>query len=207
MSTHPREGELAPAGAVTRLLAELRGGDPAALDELFSLVYRELRGEAHRRLRFLHGPQTLSTTALVHETYLKLVGTGSKDWQDRGHFFAVAARAMRQIVVDHARRHRAAKRGRGEVPELLEEGKIGTEAHLEELLAVDEALAQLQALDARLGQLVELRFFAGLSVEETAEGLGLSPRTVKRDWRKARAFLYRLLAGQGAPPPASPAGP
>jgi RNA polymerase sigma factor (TIGR02999 family) len=182
-----------PQGEITRLLAEVRAGDAAALDRLFALVYEELRAEAHRRLAFRRRGETVSTTALVHETYLKLVGAGRKAWRDRVHFFAVAARAMRQILIDDARRRSAAKRGGGEAPQVLDEERVGMESRAEELLALDCALTRLAAFDGRLGQLVELRFFAGLSVEETAEILGLSPRTVKRDWRKARAFLHWSL--------------
>jgi RNA polymerase sigma factor (TIGR02999 family) len=163
------------------------------MDRIFALVYRELRVLAHRQLGRGRTSETLSTTALVHEVYLKLAHNRGAAPNDRGHFFAVAARAMRQIVVDYARRRGAEKRGGGVRPEVLDDERMGFAAQVEEVLAVDTALTRLEALDARLGRLVELRFFAGLSVEETAEALSTSERTVKRDWRKARAFLAREL--------------
>jgi RNA polymerase sigma factor (TIGR02999 family) len=140
---------------------------------------------------------TLSTTALVHEAYLKLTASSHQTYQDRVHFFAVASRAMRQILVDYARRMSAVKRDGGRAvtfdPDLL-----GDPGRAEELLALDEALEQLEALDERLARTVEMRFFGGLSVEEVADALGVSPRTVKRDWRKARAFLFQVIhAGDG----------
>ncbi len=181
-------------GEISRLLAAVGHGDPQALASLFTLVYDELRREAHRRRAYLRSGETLSTTALVHETYLKLVGAGRQDCRDRTHFFALAARVMRQILIDDARRRLAEKRGGGERPS-LDAAEVGFDARAEELLALDEALTRLSSLDERLGHLVELRFYVGLSVEETAEILQLSPRTVKRDWRKARAFLHRSLSG------------
>jgi RNA polymerase sigma-70 factor, ECF subfamily len=188
----PEAGDPAGSpGEITRLLAEAGGG---ALDRVFALVYEELRHQAHRRRAFRRPDETLSTTALVHETYLKLMGAENREWRDRGHFFALAARAMRQILIDDARRRTAGKRGAGEVPAVLDEERIGFASRAEDLLALDVALDRLTALDQRLGRLVELRFFAGLSVEETAAALDLSPRTVKRDWRRARAFLYDSLS-------------
>jgi RNA polymerase sigma factor (TIGR02999 family) len=186
--------ELREAGPVTQLLAQARGGDRGAMDRLFALVYEELRAHAHRRRLFQGGgDDLLNTTALVHEAYLKMTEPASLSYQDRAHFFAVAARAMRQILVDAARRRKALKRGGGVSVEALDEASIGTDDHATELLALDVALTQLAVFDDRLSRLVELRFFAGLSVEETAEVLELSPRTVKRDWRKARALLYDAL--------------
>jgi RNA polymerase sigma factor (TIGR02999 family) len=187
-----------PAGDVTRLLAAARSGDRGALDQLFDLVYHELRRIA--RAQLAGGGETLRTTALVHEAYLKMVQGQAATPQDRTHFFATAARAMRQILVDHARRHQARKRGAGVRPEALDEERIGAGARQEEILAVDTALSRLEKLDGRLARLVELRFYAGLSVEETAGALAISERTVKRDWRRARAFLYREL--HAAPLPA-----
>ncbi|MBV8201718.1 MAG: sigma-70 family RNA polymerase sigma factor [Acidobacteria bacterium] len=180
-----------PARDVTQLLAAARGGDPGALDRLFELVYHELRHLARAQLGA--GGETLRATALVHEAYLKIVQGQGATPQDRSHFFAIAARAMRQILVDHSRRRQAQKRGAGVSPEVLDEGKIGAGARQEEILAVDAALTHLERLDARLARLVELRFYAGLSVEETAGALAVSERTVKREWRRARAFLYREL--------------
>lgn len=180
-----------PAGDVTQLLAAARTGDRGALDRLFDLVYRELRHLARAQLG--GGGETLRTTALVHEAYLKIVQGKGATPQDRSHFFAIAARAMRQILVDHSRRRQAQKRGAGVRPEAFDEEKFGFGARQEEILAVDAALTRLEALDVRLARLVELRFYAGLSVEETASALEVSERTIKRDWRRARAFLYREL--------------
>ncbi len=186
---------MATPSEITRLLSALRQGDPGAKDRLYSLVYDELRRIAHRQLRRRSPGQTLDTTALVHETYLKLADVRSAEWQDRAHFLAVAATAMRHILVDAARRRGAAKRG-GELRRIeLGDEQLGLESKATEILAVDRALGNLAAVDGRLGRLVELRFFGGLSVEETAEVLRISERTVKRDWRKARAFLYQALAG------------
>ena len=180
------------------LLAALRDGDRSAMDRLFPLVYREFHGRAHQQLARRRPGETLSTTALVHETYLKLAGSSRHSYEDRLHFFAVASRAMRQILVDYARRNAAEKRGSGRAI-TLEPDAIGNPDRSDELLALDEALEQLQELDPRLVQTVELRFFGGLSVEETADTLGVSPRTVKRDWQRARAFLFRSVSGHDGP--------
>jgi RNA polymerase sigma factor (TIGR02999 family) len=161
-------------------------------------VYQELHALAHRQLN--RGPRdgTLSTTTLVHEAYLKLGDHERLELHDRGHFFALAARAMRQIVLDGARRHAADKRGGGLRRIELEDGKIACEERATEILALDGALEKLEALDPRLAAVVELRFYGGLSVEEAAEALGSSPRTIKRDWQKARAFLFRELTPSGS---------
>jgi RNA polymerase sigma factor (TIGR02999 family) len=180
-------------GEITRLLAELRGGDRSALDRLFPLVYRELHAAAHRQLVHARPGETLNTTALVHEAYLKLAGASRPDWNDRRHFFAVAARAMRQIVVDYARHLTAGKRGGGATVLDLDPAMLPAPERAAELVALDEALDELGGLNERLARVVELRFFAGLSVDETGEALELSPRTVKRDWEKARAYLYRAV--------------
>ncbi len=190
---------------ITGLLAAARGGDRSALDRLFPLVYAHLRERAHGQLRRLRPGETLSTTALVHEAYLKLVDASRQEFHDRQHFFAVASRAMRQILVDYARRARAGKRGAGQAPAALELDHLPDPGRAEELVALDEALVELERLDPRLARIVELRFFGGLSVEETGEALELSPRTVKRDWRKARAVLYDLLMGDA--PAAGSDGP
>lgn len=190
---------VAPPGEITRLLAAARQGDAGAIDRLMVLVYDELRAIAHRQLRRRRPGQTLDTTSLAHEAYLKLVGPGGADWQERHHFFSVAAIAIRHILVDAARRRAARKRGgealRVTFDELASIQKdLGADAV--EILALDEALTSLAALNERLSRLVELRFFAGLTEEETAEVLGTSERTVRRDWRKARAFLFYALNGQ-----------
>lgn len=162
------------------------------MDRLMPLVYGDLRRRAHLQLRRMP-PATLSTTGLVHEAYLKLVGSVSSDWEDRNHFFAVASKVMRSVVVDYARKGFAQKRGGVARPIELEEGLLRVEESAAEILAIHEALDRLCEIDARLTALVELRFFGGLSIAEIAEVLGLSETTVKRDWSKARALLFGLL--------------
>ena len=178
---------------ITRLLVSLRDGQRDAWNELFPMVYEELRAIARRRIP-AGGERTLSTTALVHEAYLKLFDHTHLTVNDRKHFYALAARAMRQILIDHARRRSTAKRGGGQVRIDLEDATIGVEDRAAELLALDQALKRLATLDERMAQVVELRFFGGLSVEETAEVLGVDPRTIKRDWRRARAVLHQELS-------------
>jgi RNA polymerase sigma factor (TIGR02999 family) len=185
----------AAVGEITQVLADLRAGDRSALDRLMELVYADLHKRAHFQLRSPGG--TLSTTVLVHEAFLKLAASASPDWEDRRHFFHVAAQAMRQIVIDHARERSALKRGGGVPPLELDEERVAVESRAEELLEIDAALRKLAERDQRLARLVELRFFAGLSVEEIAEVLGISTRTAKRDWQRARVELRRLL-GSGA---------
>ena len=188
--------ELDAQDAVSQLLAAARQGEPGAVDRIMPLVYQRLRLLARRQLRRLRPGQTLQTTGLVHEAYLRLVDKQNANWQDRNHFFCVAAVAMRQILVDYARRQQAKKRGGGAAKVTLEDIGAGAEAPRAgavELLDLDRALEALAASDERLCRLVELRYFAGLTVPETAEALGLSERTVKRDWRKARAFLHRHM--------------
>ena len=181
---------------ITDLLLCWRNGDAAAIGRLIPLVYDELRRLAHRQLGG-HGRPMLQTTALVHEVYLKLADHSHLRVEDRRHFFAIAARAMRQLVVDHARRQAAGKRGGSQSIIPLDGDEIPVAERAVEIVAIDEALDRLAARDERLSQVVELRFFGGLSVEETADVMGSSPRTVKRDWRKARAFLYRELMQGG----------
>lgn len=182
---------------ITQLLDSIRSGDRAALDRLFELVYGELKGLAHWQLEHAGPRRHLDTTALVHEAYLKFASAADPAWEHRRHFYRVAARAMRQIIVDQARRHRAQKR-EGKLERIeLDETAVAIESQAEELLALDAALAKLDAQDARLSQVIELRFFAGLSVEDTARALDVSERTVKRDWRLARAFLHRELESAG----------
>lgn len=185
--------------SVTQLLAQARMGDEAARDAAFGLVYDELKRLAHRQL-IRQRAATLCTTALVHEAYVRL-SAGDSSPQDRRHFVALSARAMRFVLVDHARRAFAQKRD-GQVQTLsVTGGMIGGaegESNVSDVLALDQALDRLAALDARLAQVVEWRFFGGLSEPEIAEELGLTERTVQRDWRRARAFLHRELAEAGA---------
>jgi RNA polymerase sigma factor (TIGR02999 family) len=190
----PRHPASPEAGPVTDLLLAWSGGDRSALDRLVPLVYRELRQIAARARRGEAPGQTLQTTALVHEAYLRLVDQSRAQWQSRTHFFAVAAQAMRRVLVDEARRRRADKRG-GRKPQQFVEGFDVPVAIDEELLAVDEAVGALQDVDPELARLVELRFFGGLTVDETAEVLGVSAATVGREWAAARAWLQRELGG------------
>jgi RNA polymerase sigma factor (TIGR02999 family) len=174
------------------LLAKWRGGDQEALQDLIPLVYKELRAAAHRCLRAERPGHTLQSTALVHEVYLRLAGGNPAETQDRAHFVAVAARLMRQVLVDYSRRHRAAKRGPEhkvvltEIPDLPQQRGM-------EVIALDDALTALSQRDAQQVQIVELRFFGGLTLEETAAVLGISTATVKRDWNVAKAWLAREL--------------
>ncbi len=177
---------------VTLLLGALARGETLDDDALFGHVYAELRGLAHQQRARWHGNETLNTTALVHEAYLKLVGGGGA-YEGRAHFLAVAAKAMRHLLVNYAERQAAQKRGGGQADLPLEEARLVPEERAEELLALDEALERLAAADERAARTVECRFFGGLSAEETAEALGLSRRTVTRDWAAARAWLYGEL--------------
>ena len=181
---------------VTRLLDDLSAGKEHALDELLPLVYRELRRRAASYLRRERQNHTLQPTALVNEAFLKLVEQRDVRWQNRAHFFGIAAQAMRRILVDHARTHGRVKRG-GAAPQVtLDEAMIATESRSIDLLALDEALERLSALDERQARVVELRFFGGLSVEETAEVLHISPATIKREWSMAKAWLHAQLSAQ-----------
>jgi RNA polymerase sigma factor (TIGR02999 family) len=178
---------------VTALLVRLSNGEEAALDRLLPAVYDELRRIAHNQLRGERADHTLRTTELVHEAYEKLVEHNAVDWQDRQHFFAVAARAMRQVLVDHARKKTAAKRG-GDAPEMpLDDVTLLQETKTEDLIALDDALDRLAAQDERAAKVVECRFFGGYTIAETADVLDVSRSTVKRDWRGARAWLNREL--------------
>ena len=181
---------------VAQLLAQARSGDRAALDELMPVVYRELRRLARRHLLGQSPGHTLQTTDLVNEAYLKLAKAERMDWKDRFHFLSVASRAMRFVLVDHARKRGYAKRGGNPVKVSLDDALIVSEQRGAELLAIDEALSRLAVLDPRKGQIVELRYFGGLSIDETANVLEVSPVTVNREWAKARAWLYDEL-GQG----------
>ncbi|NIN71960.1 MAG: sigma-70 family RNA polymerase sigma factor [Gemmatimonadetes bacterium] len=182
--------DLIDQGEVTRLLQAARGGEREALDRLLPLVYDELRQLAGRQLGRERAGHTLGATALVHEAYVKLSGGGTCGAGDRAHFLAIAARAMRQVLVDHARRRARAKRGGGWERTTLGEGDAAVEFQPEEMLALDRALEEL---DPRQREIVEYRFFAGMEEREIAEVLGVSERTVRRDWVKARAWLYRSL--------------
>ena len=181
-------------GDVTRLLAALGSGDSAAFDQLFPLVYEELRRIAHRQLRGERTGHTLGTTDLVHEAYFALVGINQIGWSGRAHFLAVAARAMRRILINYATARNAQKRGGGarEQTTLDVDGLPAVMAD-EQILALDDALKRLEVRNDRYGRVVECRFFAGMSIEETAEALRISPATVKRDWLLARAWLQREL--------------
>lgn len=190
----------AHADEITDLLPEVREGEPAAVSRLMTLVYDELHAMAHRRLRRSPPGQTLNTTALVHEAYLKLVEPTPGDWRDRSHFLAIAATAMRYIVVDHARRRGAEKRGGGLHHTSLDGEKLGVDGRTVELLALDQALERLAGVSDRLARVVELLYFGGLTEREAGEVLDVTERTVRRDWRKARAFLCRVLEEQGEAP-------
>jgi RNA polymerase sigma-70 factor, ECF subfamily len=179
---------------VSQLLADWSNGDQAALDKLLPLVNVELRQLARRYMRRENPGHTLQTSALVNEAYLRLIEQKSVRWQNRAHFFVIAAQLMRRILIDHARSHHYAKRGGGALRVSLDEAAAVTEARAAELLAVDEALEKLTAMDARKGSIVELRFFGGLSLEETAEVLGISSPTVQREWRAAKAWLRRTIS-------------
>jgi RNA polymerase sigma factor (TIGR02999 family) len=185
--------ETPPANAVTRLLLEWSNGDQGALDRLMPLVYDELRRVARQYLRHERSGHILQPTALVHEAYLKLAGQQRVRWQNRAHFFAVAAQLIRRILVDHARSQAAAKRGGGAAAVTLEAALEPSVKRELDVLALDNTLARLATLDPRQARLVELRFFGGLNVEETAEVLGVSSATIKREWRTAKAWLYREL--------------
>jgi RNA polymerase sigma factor (TIGR02999 family) len=178
---------------VTRVLAELASGAPSAVEKLTPLVYDELRALAQSFFSHQRPNHTLQPTALVHEAYMRLVGRSPTPWSGRAHFFATAAKVMRQLLADHARRHGAAKRGGGWGKITLDEAVSPTSTPDIDLIALDEALNRLTKLHERQGQIVELRFLAGLTVEETAQVLGSSPRTVELDWRMARAWLRREL--------------
>jgi RNA polymerase sigma factor (TIGR02999 family) len=178
---------------VTRLLLAWSDGDEAALERLMPLVYAELRRVARRYMGRERTGHTLQTTALINEAYLRLVDTRGIRWQNRAHFFAVSARAMRRVLVDFARARHNLKRGGGAHPVSLEEAVVPAAERSADLLALDEALERLAALSPRQGQVVELRYFGGLTEEEAAKVLRVSSRTVRHDWRLARAWLYREL--------------
>ena len=177
---------------ITTLLLAWRAGEDAAHEKVFPLVYDELHRIAHRHLTREQEGHTLDTTGLVHEAYLKLVAQRAA-WNDRAHFYAIAAEAMRRVLVDYARQYQATKRGSSPQRVSLTDDMLVADARAETLLAVDDALTQLAAIDERLSRVVECRFFGGLTEAETAEALGVTARTVRRDWVKAKGFLHRML--------------
>jgi RNA polymerase sigma-70 factor (ECF subfamily) len=185
------------AHEVTRLLLELRNGREDAAEQLIPLVYAELRGLAVHHMRKEDPGHTLQPTALVHEAYFRLMDQQHGSWQNRAHFFGIASQAMRRILVDHVRRRRATKRDAGDRV-TLDESIAAEDSRIFDLLALNDALDRLGDLEPRAARVVELRYFGGLDIDETAEALGVSPASVKRDWTFARAFLHRELRGTAA---------
>ena len=184
---------------VSRLVAQSAAGDAAAAAELFPIVYEELRRLAASALRRERTDHTLQPTALVHEAFLRLAETPGASWENRAHFVAIAARVMRRVLVDHARGRNALKRGNGEIRVPIDDVDVPAVGQDVDLVALDDALARLAMLDERQARIVELRFFGGLSVPETAALIGASERTVKRDWQVARAWLTRELSSSAGP--------
>ena len=180
---------------VTQLLIGWSKGDKAALDALLPMVYQELRTQASRYLRRERPGHTLQTTALIHEAYLKLVDQKNVHWQNRAHFFGIAAQLMRRILVDHARSKKRVKRGGSDIRVSFNEANVLGQTQNLDIVALDEALERLAEIDEQQSRIVELRFFSGLTVEETAEVLSISPATVKRDWSMAKAWLHREITG------------
>jgi RNA polymerase sigma factor (TIGR02999 family) len=193
MDDQDPSSELARGHQVTLALQAARGGDPAALNEAFHLVYDEVRAIARARVARAGGGGTMDTTAVVHEAYLKLARHGGLSFADRQHFLAVASTAMRQVLLDHARRRLSARRGGGVEHLSLTAADPAADEQAREVVALDEALGRLAALDPQLSRLVDLRYFGGLTIEETAQALAVSEATVKRAWRRARAWLQREL--------------
>ena len=179
---------------VTRLLLDWSNGDKTALDKLMPLIYDELRRLAHRYMSRERAGHTMQTTALVNEAYVRLINRKNVHWQDRAHFFAIAAELMRTILVDHARSHATAKRGGGARKFSLDEALVVSQERAAQVVALDEALTTLAEVDSKQSRIVELRFFGGLTIEETAEVLQLSPATIKREWNTAKAWLYHELS-------------
>jgi RNA polymerase sigma factor (TIGR02999 family) len=194
------------AASITAMLADLRNGKREAFDQILPLVYHELRRAARREL-MIRPSDTLSTTALVHELYLKLSRAERADWRNRAHFLGVAAVAMRHILVDRARRRTADKRGGTHRHVTLEDGLAVTDTRAESLLELHEALDQLAAIDERLARVVECRFFGGMTERETAEALSVTERTVRRDWVKARGLLFKALSAEEVSEPDDPIPP
>lgn len=202
---------------ITKLLRAVEGGDREAMDQLFQAVYEELRSVARGHRSRWQGNHTIETTVLVHEAYLRMARGAKLSWEDRVHFFAVASRAMRQVLINYAEMQRATKRGGGQAVESLDDRHVPLDGHsnpvpaeaVEDLLALESALLSLESESPRQVRVIECRFFAGLTVEETAEALGVSAATVKRDWDQARAWLGRTLRQDGRldAPPTEPGGP
>lgn len=183
-----------PSEPITELLDAARRGDETASERLFAALYSELRRIARRERRRLNAGETMNTTAVVHEAYVRLLHDQDLPWESRSHLLGTAAVAMRRLLVDRARERQAQKRGGGVVPVPVDEMEIAAEQASDEILALDEALGQLEQVDARLARVVELRFFGGLSEEETGRVLGTTERTVRRDWIKAKVFLHSALS-------------
>ena len=181
---------------ITELLASYGRGDKESLDQLMPIVYDELRRQAARYLRREKAGHTLQTTALIHEAYVRLVDQRNMQWQNRAHFFGIAAQMMRRILVDHARSKKRAKRGGSDIRVSLGDAEVAAKDQDLDVVALDEALERLARIDEQQSRVVELRFFSGLSVEETAEVMGISKSTVKRDWSMAKAWLHRELSGE-----------
>ena len=184
-----------PGGDVTRLLGQLRSGKPDVGEQLVPLIYEELRRIAGAQMRRERPGHTLQATAVVNEAYMRLAGGQEVDWQSRAHFFAIAAKTMRRVLLDYARQRQAGKRGVGAHKVDIDAELLVGDDRIEDVVALDEVLRRLTEMDPDQGRIVELRFFAGLNVEETAEAMGISPRTVKREWRLAKAWLDRELTG------------
>ena len=180
---------------ITELLVGYQRGDKEALDRLMPIVYDELRRQAARYLRREQAGHTLQTTALIHEAYVRLVDQRNVQWQNRAHFFGIAAQLMRRILVDHARTKKRVKRGGSNIRVSLADATVAAKGPDLDIVALDEALERLAKLDEQQSRVVELRYFSGLTVEETAEVMGVSPATVKREWSVARAWLHRELSG------------
>jgi len=188
-NVHPESSD-----QLTQLLVRWRGGDRQALDDLMPLVYEELRRLAQHYLQRERSDHTLQSTALVHEAYMRMLGQKLPDWQNRAHFFGVAARLMRQILVEYARGHQAGKRGGNACKVTLDEGALLSQKTDVDVILLDDALQDLAKLDEQQSRIVELRFFAGLSIDDTSEVLGISPATVSRQWTTARVWLHREIS-------------
>ena len=182
---------------ITQLLLKWSKGSSAALEDLVPLIYPELRRLARKYMRQEKPGHTLQTSALINEAYLRLAGTEAAEWQNRSHFFAVAAQVMRHILIDHARKHQVARRGGGLLRVSLDETAFASHERAAEFMALDEALTKLALVDARKSQIVEMKFFGGLTVEEVAEVMKLSPITIKREWRAAKAWLHLEITERG----------